>query len=297
MKMIFLYSIIFFLLNHSALAERSLPYFVSTQWLSEHINDKEIVILQIGFSRNDYKYGHVPNARFLWFNSLAPSNPDLSTEMPSVDDGKKVLEELGIAKNSKIVVVFTGSNVTITTRMILAISYFGLGDQTALLDGGFELWKSEGRTVSKDIVTAKKTTLSLKIDPSVITNADWVKKNLTNPGVTIVDARTKTFYDGNGGGIARQGHIKGSKNLVFNTVLDTTNKIKSVAELQKLFDSAGVSKGTTVVTYCHVGQQATLVYYAAKYLGYDAKVYDGCFEDWNVRDESYPVEKVEAVKK
>ncbi len=272
-------------------AERTLPFFVSTQWLSEHLNDKEIVILQVGFSRNDYKYGHVPNARFLWFNSLAPSNPDLSTEMPGLDEGKKVLEELGITGNSKIVVVFTGSNVTVTTRMILALSYFGFGDQTALLDGGLELWKSEGRMVSKDIVTPKKTTLSIKLDHSVITDADWIKKNLADPKVTIVDARTKPFYDGNGGGISRQGHIKGAKNLVFNSVLDTANKIRPVAELQKMFDSAGVTKGTTVVTYCHVGQQATLVYYAAKYLGYKATVYDGCFEDWNVRDESYPVEK------
>lgn len=272
-------------------AERSLPYFVSTQWLSEHLNDKDIVILQVGFSRGEFKLGHISNARFLWFNSLAPSNPDLSTEMPTLSEGKKVLEELGIAKNSKIILVFTGSNVTITTRMYLALAYFGFGDQTAMLDGGYEMWKSEGRPISKGIPVVKKTSLKIKIFPDVITDADWVKNNLTNAKVTIVDARTKNFYDGTGGGISRQGHIKGAKSFVFNTVLDSTNKVKSAETLQLMFDSAGITKGTTVVTYCHVGQQATLVYYAAKMLGYDAKVYDGCFEDWNVRDESYPVEK------
>ncbi|MFA5834241.1 MAG: rhodanese-like domain-containing protein [Bacteroidota bacterium] len=281
----------------SASAERSIPPFVSTQWLSDHLNDKDLVVLQVGFSRNEYKYAHLPTARFVWFNSLAVSNPDLNTEMPTLEEGKKALEELGIASDSKIVVVFAGQNVTTTTRIILALSYFGFAEQTALLDGGLEMWKSEGRPISKEIPHFIKTTLSLKIDPLVITDADWVKQNLSNPKVTIVDARTKNFYDGNGGGVARQGHIKGAKSLVFNTVLDSTNKIKSVAELQRLFDSAGVAKGSTVVTYCHVGQQATLVYYAAKYLGYNAKVYDGCFEDWNVRDDSYPIEKPESVKK
>lgn len=286
---IFLFSIV--LLSVPAAAERAIPFSVSTQWLAEHMNDKDLVILQTGFSRNEYKYGHVPNARFLWFNALAPSTPDLNTEMPSLEEGKKVLEELGITKNSKIVLVFAGQNVTTTTRMFLALSYFGFSEQTALLDGGLEQWKREGREVSTGIPAVKKTKLSLTMNKSVITDADWVNAHLSDPAVTIVDARTRNFYDGNGGGIARQGHIKGAKSLIFNSLLDSNMKLRSPEDLQKIFDSAGVVKGTTVVSYCHVGQQATLVYLAAKILGYDAKVYDGCFEDWNVRDESYPVEK------
>ena len=297
MKKTFLSFVVTILLTISAVAERQIPYFVTTQWLSDHLNDKDLVILQVGFTRNEFKFGHLPGARFLWFNYLATSNPDLNTEMPSVDEGKKVLEELGIAQNSKIVVVFAGQNVTTTTRMVLALSYFGFADQTAFLDGGLEMWKSEGRPISKEIPVVTKTRLNLKIDSSLITDADWVKQNLAAPGVTIVDARTKNFYDGNGGGVARQGHIKGAKSIPYSMIMDSTNKIKSIKELQAIFDSAGVAKGSTVVTYCHVGQQATLVYYAAKYLGYNAKVYDGCFEDWNVRDDSYLVEKPEPVKK
>ncbi|MFA6457568.1 MAG: rhodanese-like domain-containing protein [Bacteroidota bacterium] len=281
----------------SAFAERPIPFTISTQWLAEHMNDNDLVVLQVGFSRNEYKYAHVPKARFLWFNSLAPSTPDLNTEMPSLEEGKKVLEELGIAKNSKLVLVFAGQNVTTTTRMFLALSYFGFGDQTALLDGGLEMWKKEGREISKENPVIKKTSLKITANPSVITDAEWVKLHLASPAVTIVDARTKNFYDGIGGGIARQGHIKGSKSLVYNTVMDSTNKMRSIAELQQLFDSAGVAKGSTVVSYCHVGQQATLIYVAAIMLGYDAKVYDGSFEDWNVRDDSSPVEKQESVKK
>lgn len=272
--------------------ERTIPFFVSTQWLSEHLNDNDVVTLQVGFSRNEFKYAHVPNARFVWFNSLAVSTPDLSTEMPTVKEAKKVLEELGVAQNSKIVLVFTGQNVTTTTRIVLALSYFGFGNQTAFLDGGLEMWKKEGRPISKETPVVKKTTLTLKINPSVLTNADWVKDHLSSPNVTIVDARTKNFYDGFGGGVARQGHISGAKSLPYTTIVDSTNKIKPVNELQKLFDNSGIPKGNTIVIYCHVGQQATLVYCAAKYLGYDVKVYDGCFEDWNMRDDSFPVEKL-----
>ena len=294
----FLFSIFVSLsLSASLFAERPIPYFVSTQWLNDHLKDKDLVLLQVAFSRSEYSFAHLPGARFLWFESLAPSNPELSTEMPAVDQAKPVLEGLGITPNSKIVLVFNGGNVTIATRMILALTYFGFGDRVALLDGGLPMWKSEGRSISKETPAVERSSLMIEPHPNVITDADWVKDHLSSPDVSIVDARSKTFYDGNGGGVARQGHIKGAKSIPYSTIVDSTNKVKSLAELQKMFDEAGIKKGNTVVTYCHVGQQATLVYLAAKYLGYNAMVYDGCFEDWNVRDESYPVEKTEAAKK
>jgi thiosulfate/3-mercaptopyruvate sulfurtransferase len=277
--------------------ERAIPYFVTTQWLADHSNDSDLVILQTAFSKKEYQFAHVPGARFLWFSWLAPNTPDLSTEMPELNDAKNILEQLGISEHSRIVIVFGGSNVTTTTRMLLAFSYFGFGDRVGILDGGFEMWKSEKRPISKDAPKIRRTSLQISVRPEVITSADWVKAHLASPNVAIIDARLKNFYDGNGGGVARTGHIKGARNIPFTTLVDSTNRILPIMELQKLFDGAGVKKGDTVVTYCHTGQQATLVYTAARYLGYHAIVYDGCFEDWNVRDDSYPVEKTEKEKK
>jgi thiosulfate/3-mercaptopyruvate sulfurtransferase len=39
------------------------------------------------------------------------------------------------------------------------------------------------------------------------------------------------------------------------------------------------------VSYCHIGQQATVIYFAARYLGYDARLYDGSWEDWSAHKE------------
>jgi thiosulfate/3-mercaptopyruvate sulfurtransferase len=278
-------------------AERALPYFVSTQWLADHLNDNDLVVLQTSFSRGEYNAGHVPGARFLWFNWLAPSTPDLSTEMPPLIDAQKVLEDLGISNNSKIVIVFGRNNVPTTTRMLLAFSYLGFGDRVSVLDGGLETWKAEGRPVSKETAVVTRTSVTINPHPEVITDADWVKDHLASPHVKIIDARAKNFYDGDGGGITRTGHIKGAKNIPFTSIMDSTNRIMPTSVLQKLFDDAGIMKADTVVTYCHVGQQATVPYAAARLLGYTAMVYDGSFEDWNVRDESYPVEKTGTEKK
>ena len=277
--------------------ERVIPYFVSTQWLADHSKDSDLVVVQTSFNRGEYNAEHLPGARFLWFNWLAPSTPDLSTEMPALNDAQKVLEDLGISNNSKIVIVFGRNLVSTTTRMLLAFSYLGFGDRVAILDGGLETWKAEGRPVSKETPAVTPPSLTITPHPEVITNADWVKDHLASPHVKIIDARTRDFYEGKGGGVSRTGHIKGAKNIPFTSIMDSTNRILPQSDLQKLFDNAGVMKGDTVVTYCHVGQQATVAYAAARLLGYTAMVYDGSFEDWNVRDDSYPVEKNETEKK
>jgi thiosulfate/3-mercaptopyruvate sulfurtransferase len=64
--------------------------------------------------------------------------------------------------------------------------------------------------------------------------------------------------------------------------------LKSAEELQGLFDAAGIKPGDTVIAYCHIGQQATAVLFAARTLGHRVLLYDGSFEDWVLRD--LPVE-------
>jgi thiosulfate/3-mercaptopyruvate sulfurtransferase len=44
-----------------------------------------------------------------------------------------------------------------------------------------------------------------------------------------------------------------------------------------------------IVTYCHIGMQATVVYFSARLAGKDVRLYDGSYEDWSRRTE-LPVE-------
>jgi len=273
----------------TALADPNTHMLVSTDWLAQHLHDKNLVVLHAHWTRGNYKKAHIPGARFLWMEALAKNTPDRSTELPTAKDAAVVLRDLGMNKDSRIVVYFEGQNVTMTTRMIMTLTYLGLGNQVALLDGGFEAWKSEGRPVTNEIPKVTPGTYVPVLHPEVVTDADWVMKHLTDPKVTIVDARSTRFYDGSSpvsGGV--RGHIPHSVSIPFSSIGDSTNRILSPDALSALFTKAGVKPGNTVVTYCHVGQQATLVYFAARYLGYNAKVYDGSFEDWS--DRELPIE-------
>jgi hypothetical protein len=64
-------------------SERVIPSLVSTEWLADHLEESDLVVVQISFNRGEYNAEHLPGARFLWFNWLAPSTPDLSAEMPA----------------------------------------------------------------------------------------------------------------------------------------------------------------------------------------------------------------------
>jgi thiosulfate/3-mercaptopyruvate sulfurtransferase len=257
---------------------------VTTEWLSAHLHDNDLVILHADWTNAGYKKrGHIPGARFLWLNALAKDTPELNTELPSMKEAGAILRDLGITERSRIVVYFDGQNVTMTTRMILTLNYSGLGGRVSLLDGGLEMWKKEGRPITKDIPKFKPGTFVPTRHPEVITNADWLVKHLTDPNVTIIDARASRFYDGTSGPPSG-GHIPHALNIPFSSVVDSTNKMLDPEALRQMFVKAGVKPGSQVVTYCHVGQQATLVYFAATYAGYSAKVYDGSFEDWNNRD-------------
>jgi thiosulfate/3-mercaptopyruvate sulfurtransferase len=259
---------------------------VTTEWLANHLNDENLVLLHAGWTNGNYRRGHIPGARFLWLNSLAKDTPERSTELPSVKEARAVLRDLGITQGSRIVVYFEGQNMTMATRMILTLTYFGLGDRVALLDGGFDAWKSEGRPVSKAIPSVKPGTFVPKLHPEVVNDAGWVRAHLSDPNVTIIDARARRYYDGTAGN--PPGHLPHAVSIPFSSVADSTNRILNPDSLRVVFEKAGVKPGSHLVTYCHVGQQATLVYFAARCLGYNASVYDGSFQDW--ADREFPVE-------
>jgi thiosulfate/3-mercaptopyruvate sulfurtransferase len=259
---------------------------VTTSWLSTHLSDENLVVLHAHWTNGSYKKGHIPGARFLWLNSLSKDTPERSTELPSLQEAGAVLKNLGISERSRIVVYFEGQNMTMATRMIFTLSYLGLGDRVSLLDGGFEAWKSEGRPISKEIPKVLPGTFTPRLQPEEVNDADWVRQHLTDPTVRVIDARAKRFYDGVAGNPA--GHLPHAISIPFSSVADSTNRMLTPDSLRAIFEKAGVKQGSHLVTYCHVGQQATLVYFAARCAGYDVSVYDGSFEDW--ADRELPVE-------
>jgi thiosulfate/3-mercaptopyruvate sulfurtransferase len=267
------------------------PMLVGVDWLSEHLDHKQLVLLHVG-PKPEYDEAHIPGAQFVQLNDLSSTREesDLSLQLPPPERLKAALEKLGISNDSRVVIYFGTDWVSPATRVYFTLDYAGLGNNTSILDGGMPAWKAADKPVTKEVVPAKRASLTVKPNDSVVAKYDWVNANLGNNKVRVIDARNPPFYTGeNAGGQPRAGRIKGAKNIPFDTIVDKTNVFLPKDELLKKFTDAGVQPYDTVVTYCHIGQQGTVDYFAAKLLGLKVKLYDGSFQEWS-RIAELPVE-------
>lgn len=265
---------------------------VSTAWLAEHASDQGLVILHVG-SPDNYAE-HIPGARLVRLSDISMSGDAGTLEMLSEPALRLQLAGLGISDHSRIVVYYADVPQA-ATRVVFTLDAAGLGAQTTLLDGGLAAWKREGRPLTAEVPTAHVGTLSpLKMRKDAIVDAKFVQDHVKAPGYSVIDARIPAFYDGTQTGGSKDnphktGHIAGAKNVPITTLTDEKSNIQSAAALQAAFEKAGVKKGDKLIVYCHIGQQASGILFAARTLGYDAMLYDGSFEDWSKRD--LPVEK------
>ena len=258
---------------------------VSTDWLSSHLHDANLVILAIG-DRADYDRAHVPGAAFLTYASLSARNSPLTLELPPMTDLAATFSELGVGNDKRIVIYVNGGRVIQATRAWLTLDAMGLGGQASILDGGISAWQTEGRPVSQEAPAPKRGTLTPCPQTDVIVDARFVVANMGQHGIEIVDARAPEFYLGeNTASGKRPGHIPGAVNLPFSSLTDEHGKFYSTADLRGMFARTGIKPGERVVSYCHIGLQATMVYFTARYLGYDARLYDGSWEDWSAHHE------------
>jgi thiosulfate/3-mercaptopyruvate sulfurtransferase len=266
---------------------------VTTEWLAGHAKDADLVLLAVG-QKTEFDEGHIPGSQFLDYKSIvlpATAERPNSYELPPMADLAATFGALGVSNSSRIVLYMTKDYVSPTTRVYLTLDAMGLGPRTSLLDGGFPAWKAEGKAVATDVTTPKVGKITPCAQNDVIVDLDYVKSNLRQKGVALVDARTANFYSGEAPGRnMRAGHIPGALSLPYVMLVDEQNKFHSIEQMRKQFSEAGIQQGDRVVSYCHIGQQATVLYFVARYLGYDARLYDGSLEEWS-RHAELPVEK------
>lgn len=267
------------------------PLLVSPGWLSRHLDDPRLVILHIG-EKAGYDAAHIPGARYL-APTVELSTPrvegQLFLELPGRAVLDSVLSAKGISNDSRVILYAADGFVTPTSRALFTLEYAGMRGRVSILDGGFEAWKREGLPVTHEVPPIAAGRFTTRPDSSLLVDAGFVHAHLSDRRVRIVDARDSSFYNGRETRQGRNGHIPGAASLPFNTITDSTGHVRPGRQLKAEFAQAGVKPGQTVVTYCHIGQQATLVWFAARLLGYRARLYDGSFQDWAGRRE-YPVE-------
>lgn len=225
-------------------------------------------------------------AVFVPFSTFSVERDGIPNEFPAADSMATMLRTAGVAGDSFVIV---GEPIP-AGRAFAAFDYLGLGDRTALLDGGATALAS---TPSAPQGEASEEELEIDVRRDMIVDAQWVHDRMNDSGVAILDARPPAEFSGEtpGDGINRPGHIPGARNVFWQTLVRSPDdsRLRDDAELRRMFERAGAAPGDTVVAYCRTGGQASFLYTVARHLGYDVRLYDGSYIDWSRTE--FPVER------
>lgn len=263
---------------------------VPTAWLQEHLNDHNLVVLYVGRDRSEYDTGHIPGARFLPLDELVEQHKESLNDLPSVAALQTVFESLGVADDSRVILYGAGGGL-LAARAYFTLDYLGHGDQAALLNGGMEKWRSEARTIDRQVVHPTQASFTPQIQSDVLITTAAVREMTNANGSShsvLLDARSPREFDGTvmSEAVPQAGHLPGAQNLYWKTLLqsDAVPLLRDPAELQQLFSGTGAEPDKLLVTYCRTGMQSSFTYFVAKYLGYRAAMYDGSVYEWVNRD-------------
>jgi thiosulfate/3-mercaptopyruvate sulfurtransferase len=269
------------------------PSIATPQQAASLLDTPGIVVLHVG-GKAEYDKEHLPGARHLQDRAIAtaPAHGQLTLQLPPDAELESRLEALGIGHQTTILVYSGNDWVSPTTRVVFTLDYAGLGGRTFVLDGGMPAWKAAKLSVTSEVPAAPAPG-SLTITPRSGNVADLalVKATAGTAAGVVIDARFTEFYTGENSGtgrIPRPGHVAGAVSLPYTTFVREDGTFKSASEVEAIFKAAGAAPGSRVITYCHIGQQATVPWMMARMLGYDAKLFDGSYEEW-AKDADAPV--------
>ena len=260
---------------------------VSTDWVDEHIDDPDIVIVESDEDILLYEIGHIRNSvKFDWQTEL---QDQLVRDYVSRENFETLLSEKGISNDHAVVFYGDRSN---WWACYAFWTFKVLGHEKCLImDGGRQKWVDEGRDMVKEVPERPKTDYKVSaVDESIRAFRDDVLGHMGS-GKPLVDVRSPKEYSGEllhmeaypQEGALRGGHIPGAVNVPWATAANEDGTFRSADELAEIYEKGqGLSRDQDVIAYCRIGERSSHTWFVLTYLlGFEnVRNYDGSWTEW-----------------
>ncbi len=262
---------------------------VDTQWLTEHLNDEKIRIVEVVVNPQAIPSEVIPGA-VIWNPFTDLMLPDLMVNFDKANI-EKLLSHSGIENNSTVIVY--GELAAIGGWIFWLLKVFGHRD-VRVLNGDRAKWIAEKRPLTKAKTVVNPTQYCAQ-EPDVNLRALYedVRNSINRNHSAIVDVRTSQeysgewFYDKPPEKGERTGHIPNAIHVYYESSLNEDGTLKSVEELRKIYEDKGITPDKQIIPYCAVGARSAHTWFVLKYLlGYpNVRNYDGSWNEWSRRFE------------
>ncbi|MDO4898129.1 MAG: sulfurtransferase [Rothia sp. (in: high G+C Gram-positive bacteria)] len=257
---------------------------VGVQWLAAHLSSPNLIVLDASVGEHSGASTGIPGARVFDIDGDMSADEGVHTMLPAEDFEQRV-RALGISRDTAVV-VYDRAGMFSAARgwfMFVAMGH----DNVAVLDGGLPAWLSAGfdeLPVNRGPFTPGSFVAE---DRGLFIDALTTFAYAQHPAAQVIDARSAGRFAGlepePRPGL-RAGHIPGSVNLPFTSLLDDRGRFLTPEQVCAAVDAVADGKKTLVFT-CGSGVTACIDALAAYASGYrEIAVYDGSWAEWGAND-------------
>jgi thiosulfate/3-mercaptopyruvate sulfurtransferase len=265
---------------------------VSTGWLAAHLDDPDLRVIDASYylpdmgrdAKAEYGASHIPGARFFDIDEISDQRSPLPHMAPPVEKFMSRMRAMGVGDGHQVV-VYDGSGMFSAPRVWWTFRLMGKTD-VAVLDGGFPKWVAEGRPVEDMPPVLRDRHMTASRQNMLVRDVTQVAAAAKLGDHEIIDARSPGRFRGEEPeprpGL-RSGHIPGSKNVHYRTLLDDDGTMKSPEALRTVFEAAGVDLSRPAITTCGSGVTAAILALALERMGRSRwSLYDGSWAEWGM---------------
>ncbi|MCB0076108.1 MAG: sulfurtransferase [Anaerolineales bacterium] len=261
---------------------------VSTDWVAEHKDDPNVVLLESNEDILLYDLGHIPGAlKIDWHDDL---NDALRRDYINTADFEALASRLGITPESTVV-FYGDKNNWWATYALWVFRLFGHED-LRVMDGGRQKWIDEGRELTREVPTVEATDYRAngRNDEPIRAFRQDVLDHIGQQG-QLVDVRSPQEYSGEKlhmpdypqEGAMRGGHIPGARNVPWSRAVNEDGTFKDAPALREIYETEqSLDPTAPTIAYCRIGERSSHTWFVLTYLlGYpEVRNYDGSWTEW-----------------